>query len=74
MGNEVEENLTLFFRRFLNTPEEMDAHLGLKGSHVRAPGLGRGKPQIAVHIEVLCQVNYEKASEKESQILAMRAR
>jgi hypothetical protein len=29
MRNEVEGNLTLFFRRFLNTPEEMDAHLGL---------------------------------------------
>jgi hypothetical protein len=25
ISNEVEENLTLFFRRFLNTPEEMDA-------------------------------------------------
>jgi hypothetical protein len=32
MHNEVEEDLTLFFRRFLNTPEEMDAHLGFKGS------------------------------------------
>jgi hypothetical protein len=28
MSNEVEGNLTLFLRRFLNTPEEMDAHLG----------------------------------------------
>jgi hypothetical protein len=28
MSQEVEENLTLFFRRFLNTSEEMDAHLG----------------------------------------------
>jgi hypothetical protein len=33
ISNEVEENLTLFFRRFSNTPEEMDAHLGFKGSH-----------------------------------------
>ncbi len=33
MSNEVEENLTLFFRRFLNTFEEMDAHLGFKGSY-----------------------------------------
>jgi hypothetical protein len=31
------ENLTLFFRHFLNTPEEMDAHSGFKGSHERAP-------------------------------------
>jgi len=28
MSNEVEENLTIFFRRFLNTPEEMDDSLG----------------------------------------------
>jgi len=33
IGNEEESNLTPFFRRFLNTPEEMDAHLGFKGSH-----------------------------------------
>jgi hypothetical protein len=39
MSNEMEENLTLFFRRFLNTPEEMDAHLGFRGTHWRAPGL-----------------------------------
>jgi len=32
-------NLTLFFRRFLNTPEEMDGYLGLKSSYVRASGL-----------------------------------
>jgi len=25
-------NLTLFFRRFLNTPVEMDAHLGFRDS------------------------------------------
>jgi hypothetical protein len=32
MSNEVEENLTLFFRRFLDTPEEMDAHLGFRAT------------------------------------------
>ncbi|MFZ0450035.1 MAG: hypothetical protein WAL98_12405 [Desulfatiglandaceae bacterium] len=26
MNNEVEPYLTIFFRRFLNTPEEMDAY------------------------------------------------
>ncbi len=31
MSNEVEENLTLFFRRFLNTSEGMDAHLAFSG-------------------------------------------
>jgi len=43
MNNEVDRtigpNLTLFFRPFLNTPEEMDADLGFKGSHAKAPGL-----------------------------------
>jgi hypothetical protein len=39
MQNGVEEDRTLFFRRFLNTPEEMDAHLGFRGTHWRAPGL-----------------------------------
>jgi hypothetical protein len=33
MQNEVEENLTLFFRRFLTTPEEMDAYLGFSGTY-----------------------------------------
>jgi len=33
MSNEVEENLRVFFRPFLNTPEGMDAHLGSKGSY-----------------------------------------
>jgi hypothetical protein len=32
-------NLTIFFGRFLTTPEEMNAHLGFKGSQWRAPGL-----------------------------------
>jgi hypothetical protein len=32
-SSEGEEDLMAFFRRFLNTPEEMDAHLGLKSSH-----------------------------------------
>jgi hypothetical protein len=27
------ENLTLFFRHFLNTLEEMNVYLGFKGSH-----------------------------------------
>jgi hypothetical protein len=39
MNNEAEPNLTLLFRRFLNTPEDMDAHSGFKGSHERAPRL-----------------------------------
>jgi hypothetical protein len=38
MSNEVEPNLTLFFRRFLSTPEEMDTHSGFRGTHWRAPG------------------------------------
>jgi hypothetical protein len=37
MNNEgdrgIGPNLTLFFRRFLNTVVEMNAHLGFKGSH-----------------------------------------
>jgi len=33
MSNEVEENLKLFFGRFLNMPEEMDVYFGFKGSH-----------------------------------------
>jgi len=33
VSNEVEENLTLFFRRFPNTPEEMGAYLGFKSGH-----------------------------------------
>jgi len=32
MSNEVEENLTLFFRLFLNTQEEMDGYLRFKGT------------------------------------------
>jgi hypothetical protein len=43
MNNEsnrgIGPNLTLSFRRFLNTPEDMDAHLGFKGNHYRARGL-----------------------------------
>jgi hypothetical protein len=31
-GKEVEKNLTLFFRPFLNTPEGMAAYLGFKGT------------------------------------------
>ncbi|MFZ0448881.1 MAG: hypothetical protein WAL98_06530 [Desulfatiglandaceae bacterium] len=37
MSNEVEPNLTLFFRHFLNTFEKMDDHLGFKTSHQTAP-------------------------------------
>jgi len=33
MSNEWEVNLTLFFRRFLNTPEGMDGYLGLSGAY-----------------------------------------
>ncbi|MFZ0450497.1 MAG: hypothetical protein WAL98_14765 [Desulfatiglandaceae bacterium] len=39
MRNVLDEDLTLFFRHFLNTPEEMDARLGFKDSHWRAPRL-----------------------------------
>jgi len=30
-------------------------------------GFGRRKPQIVVHVEALCQVHHEKASEKDPQ-------
>jgi hypothetical protein len=33
MSSEVEENLTLFFRHFLNTPEEMAVYFGFKKGH-----------------------------------------
>jgi len=66
MRNEEEPNLTLFFRPFLNTPEGMDADLGFSGTQEYRVWLGRRKPQIAVHVEVSCQVHYEKGSEKES--------
>jgi hypothetical protein len=39
MINEWDENLALFFGRFLNTLEEMDAHLGFKATHYSAPRL-----------------------------------
>jgi hypothetical protein len=71
MSSEVEENLTLFFRHFLNTLEEMDAHLGFRGSHWRAPGLRSRKPQMGVHVGVGCQVHYEKASEKDPHALLL---
>jgi len=75
MSNEgdggVGTNLTLFFRRFLTTPEGMDAHLGFKGSHERAQGSWRRKPQIGVHAGVECQVPHEKASEKDPQVLLL---
>ncbi|MFZ0450540.1 MAG: hypothetical protein WAL98_14980 [Desulfatiglandaceae bacterium] len=71
MRNEVEPNLTLFFRPFLNTSEGMDAHLGFKGSHWRAPSFPRRKPQTAVHVGVWCQVHYEKAAEKDPQVLLL---
>ncbi|MFZ0449957.1 MAG: hypothetical protein WAL98_12005 [Desulfatiglandaceae bacterium] len=69
MNNEGEVNLTLFFRRFLNTPEEMDDYSEFKGCHWRVPSFRRRKPQIAVHVGVGCQVHYEKASEKDPQVL-----
>jgi hypothetical protein len=39
MSNEWEENLTLFFRRFLNTPEKVDDYSGFGATHQRGPGL-----------------------------------
>jgi len=69
MRNEAEEKLTLFFRHFLNTPEEIYAHLRFKGSYWRAPSFRRHKPQIAVHVGIWRQVHYEKGSEKDPQVL-----
>jgi len=71
MSNEVEEDLTLFFRPFLNTPEEMDADLGFKVAIIESQGFSRCKPQIVVHVEALCQVHYEKVSEKDPQALLL---
>jgi len=62
----VEPNLTLFFRPFLNTSEGMDDYLGFRVTPQERVGLERREPQIAVHVEVSCQVHYEKGSEKES--------
>jgi hypothetical protein len=45
MSNEVEENLTLFFRHFLNTSQEMDAHLGVKGSFGECQASGGVNPK-----------------------------
>jgi hypothetical protein len=73
MRYEEEPNLTLFFRPFLNTPEEMAAHLGFSMNSLKRIGFGRRKPQIAVHAGVWCQVHYEKVSEKEPQILLLSA-
>jgi len=66
MSNEVEPNLTLFFRPFLNTSEGMDADLGFSGTSQKCVGFDRSEPQIVVHVGVWCQVHYEKGSEKES--------
>jgi len=72
MSDEVEENLRLFFRPFLNTPQGMDVNLGFKSSYWRRPKLPEGKPQIAVHAGVGCQVHYEKVSGKDRQVLAIK--
>ncbi len=46
MRYEEEPNLTLFFRRFLNTSEGMDADLGFSiYSHRSAWGLGGVNPK-----------------------------
>jgi len=71
MSNEVEPNLRLFFRPFLNTSEGMDADLGLSINSYKRLGIGRLKPQIVVHVGVWCQVHYEKGSEKESHALLL---
>jgi len=65
-----ERNLTLYFRRFLNTFEGMDVDLGFNIADEKRVGFGRPKPQIAVHVGARCQVHYEKASEKDPQALA----
>jgi len=66
-SNEREQALTLFFGRFLNTPEGMDAHLGFSGTHWCCVGFGRREPQIVIHVEAPSHVHYEKASEKDPQ-------
>jgi len=76
MNNEddmgLEPNLKIFFGRFLNTPEEMDDYLGFRSVHERALWLGWHKPKIAVHVGVGCQAHYEKASEKDPQVLVVK--
>ncbi len=61
-------NLTIFFKCFLKTPEGMDDYLGFSDILKTVHGPGRRKPQIAIHEEVSCQVHFEKAHEKDSQI------
>jgi hypothetical protein len=68
IGNEEESNLTIFFKCFLNTPERMDGYLGFSGTSQKRVGFDRSEPQITVHAEASCQVHYEKAHEKDSQI------
>jgi hypothetical protein len=46
----------------------MDADLGFSSASQKRVGFDRSEPQIAVHVEVGCQVHYEKAHEKDSQI------
>ncbi|MFZ0451095.1 MAG: hypothetical protein WAL98_17800, partial [Desulfatiglandaceae bacterium] len=53
---------------FLNTPEGMDADLGFSGTSQKRVGFDRSEPQIVVHAGVSCQVHYEKAHEKDSQV------
>jgi hypothetical protein len=52
MNNEAKPNLTLFFRRFLNTPEEMDAHLGFKGGHEKA---SEKDPRVLFCLDMGCK-------------------
>jgi len=68
VGNEEDPNLKIFFKCFLITPEGMDADLRFSVAPQKRVGFGRREPQIAVHVEVSCQVNYEKAHEKDSQM------
>jgi hypothetical protein len=73
MSSEMEPNLRLFFKCFLNTSEGMDADLGFSGTSQKRVGFDRNEPQIVAHAEVSCQVHYEKAHEKDSQIRFFRS-
>jgi len=42
----------------------MDADLGFRVTPQKRVGFGRREPQIVAHVEVSCQVHYEKAHEK----------
>jgi hypothetical protein len=68
LSKNMEPNLTIFFKCFLNAPERLDADLGFSASSLKRVRFVRRKPQIAVHVEAPCQAHDEKALEKDCQI------